>query len=227
VKCSICGGNLVITSGRSRRGHRRYGCSQHFYRGVCPNGVQIRKDLLEENLLGGLKDSVLKPEVVKYAVEEFSRQLEKSDSNLSHEMDRAAEKKRTVEAELNRLVAAVADGGHSASLLKATEQKEQELQTFNEQLQAFAASPQHVQPADITSFVINRLAVLRDLLKSDVTQARAELLMHVTEIRLCPKRMDAGTDYVAVGEWNLFGNFPEMDRARHFQGVRARLVAGA
>ena len=75
---------------------------------------------MEELLLGGLQDSVLKPEVVKYAVEEFSRQLEKSDSNLSHEIERAAEKKRTVEAELNRLVAAVADGAHSASLLIRT-----------------------------------------------------------------------------------------------------------
>jgi hypothetical protein len=182
---------------------------------------------LEEKLLGGLQDSVLKPEVVKYAVEEFSRQLEKSDSNLSHEMDRSAEKRRNVEAELNRLVAAVADGGHSASLLKAIEQREQELQTFNEQLQAFGAGPQHVQPAEITSFVINRLAALRDLLNSDVTQARAELLKHVTEIRLCPKRTETGIDYVAVGEWNLLGNYPEMDRARHLQGVRARLVAGA
>jgi DNA invertase Pin-like site-specific DNA recombinase len=226
VKCSLCGGNLVITSGRSRRGHRRYGCSQHFYRGVCPNGVQIRKDWLEEKLLGGLQDSVLKPEVVKYAVEEFSRQLEKSDSNLSHEMDRAAEKKRNVEAELNRLVAAVADGGHSPSLLKAIEQREQELQNLNEQLQASGAGSQQMQPADITSFVINRLAALRDLLNSDVTQARAELLKHVTEIRLYPKRTEAGTDYVAVGEWNLLGNYPEMDRARHLQGVRARLVAG-
>jgi site-specific DNA recombinase len=58
VKCVVCGGNLVITSGRSRRGHRKYGCSQHFYRGACPNGLQIRKDWLEEKLLAGLQHAV-------------------------------------------------------------------------------------------------------------------------------------------------------------------------
>ncbi len=226
VKCAVCSGNLVITSGRSRRGHRRYGCSQHFYRGACSNGVQIRKDWLEEKLLGGLQEAVLKPEVVKYAVEQFSRQIEKTNANQSDEMGRVREKKQTVEAELNRLVAAVADSGHSTFMLRAIEQREQELQNINEQLQAFSSGPQHVQPADITTFVVGRLAILRDLIESDVTQARAEILKHVSEIRLFPKQTDTGTEYVAVGEWDLLGNSPEMDRARNLLGVRARLVAG-
>ena len=32
---------------------------------------------------------------------------------------------------------------------------------------------------------------------------------------------------MAEGEFNLLGNCPEMDQARHLPGVRARLVAGA
>jgi site-specific DNA recombinase len=68
VKCDVCGGSLVITSGRSRRGHRRYGCSQHFYRGTCANAVQIRKDWLEEKLLAGLQDAVLQSDSITYAV---------------------------------------------------------------------------------------------------------------------------------------------------------------
>ena len=227
VKCALCGGNLVITSGRSRRGHRRYGCSQHFYRGACPNGVQIRKDWLEKKLLGGLQDAVLKPEVVKYAVEQFSRQIEKVDANLSNEMDHAREKKQKVEAELARLVAAITDGGHSAFLLKAIQQREQDLQNISGQLRAFSACPRRLQPADITTFVVGRLAMLHDLIDSDVTQARAEILKHVSEIRLIPKQTDTGAEYVATGEWNLLGTYSEMDRARHFHGVRARLVAGA
>ena len=65
------------------------------------------------------------------------------------------------------------------------------------------------------------------MLNSDVPQARAELVRHVTEIRLIPQETNNGSDYVAVGNWNLLGNSLEMDRARHLLGVRARLVAGA
>jgi site-specific DNA recombinase len=225
VKCDVCGGNLVITSGRSRRGHRRYGCSQHFYRGTCPNGLQIRKDYLEEKLLSELQHAVLEPEAVTYAVKEFCRQLSEAEGNLSREKDHALEQKRKVQVELSRLVAAVADSGHSTFLIEAIEQREKELRNLDEWLND---SPrlQQAQPADVTAFVTNRLATLCDLLNSDVTQARAELLRHVSEIRLAPQQTENGSEYVASGEWNLLGNYPETDRARHLLGVRARLVAG-
>jgi ribosome biogenesis SPOUT family RNA methylase Rps3 len=141
-------------------------------------------------------------------------------------MSCAHEKRQALEAELNRLVAAIADGGHSAFLLKAVEQRKQELQNIGEHLQALSADPHRVQQADIITFVVGRLAMLRDLIQSDVSQARAQILKHVNEIRLIPKQTDEGTEYVAVGEWNLLGDYPEMDRARHLPGVRARLVAG-
>jgi hypothetical protein len=86
---------------------------------------------------------------------------------------------------------------------------------------------QQVQPSDVTDFVKDRLATLRDLLDSDVTQARAELLRRVGEIRLKPSQTDTGGEYVAEGEWNLLRTYPEEDRARHLLGVRARLVARA
>ena len=226
VKCGVCGGNLVITSGRSRRGHRRYGCSQHFYRGTCPNGLQIRKDWLEEKLLAGLQHAVLQPEAVRYAVEEFCRQLKEAEGNLSREMERATEQRRKVQAELIRLVAAVADGGHSTFLMEAIEQREQELQNLDGRLQTCGPRLQQVEPADVTGFVKSRLATLCDLLNSDVTQARAELLRHVSEIRLVPRQTENGGDYVATGEWNLLGNYADTDRARHLLGVRARVVAG-
>ena len=227
VKCAVCGGNLVITSGRSRRGHRRYGCSHHFYRGACPNGVQIRKEWLEGKLLSGLQEAVLAPAVVEYAVAQVARRIGEINANQSDDLGRAQKKKQTLEAELSRLVAAVADVGHSAFLLRAIEEREQELLNIDRQLQACNVEPQHLQPAELTAFVTSRLATIRDLIESDATQARAEILKHVSEIRLIPRQTDSGAEYVAVGEWDLLGNFPEMDRARNRSGVRARLVAGA
>jgi site-specific DNA recombinase len=227
VKCAVCGGNLVITSGRSLRGHRRYGCSQHHYRGACSNGLQIRKDWLEEKLLAGLQDAVLKPEAIEYAVQEFSRQLKEATGTLSHEADRATLRKSQLETELNRLVDAIAGGGHSVFLMEAIQEKEQEIRVLDERVNAACESLPSVQPADIVSFVTGKLSRLSSLLNGGVPQARAELLRHVTEIRLIPQETNNGSDYVAVGNWNLLGNSLETDRARHLLGVRARLVAGA
>jgi hypothetical protein len=103
----------------------------------------------------------------------------------------------------------------------------QQLRNIDERLDACGLGRQHLQPADVTDFVKNRLATLCELLNSDVTQARAEVLQYVSEIRLLPRQTENGGDYVATGEWNFLGNYPEKDQARHLLGVRARLVAGA
>jgi hypothetical protein len=170
---------------------------------------------------------VLEPEAVGYAVQEFCRQLKEAEGNLSREVGRAIEQKRKVQTGLSRLVTAVADGGDSTFLIEAIGQREQELRILDERLDACGPGLQQVQPADVTDFVKNRLAALCELLNSDVTHARAELLRHVSEIRLVPRQTETGSEYVAEGEWNLLGTYPEKDRARHLLGVRARLVAGA
>ena len=117
--------------------------------------------------------------------------------------------------------------GHSTFLIEAIDQRERELRNIEERLNAWGPGLLQVQPSDVTDFVKDRLETLCDLLNSDVTQARAELLRHVGEIRLKPSQTETGSEYVAEGEWNVLGTYPEKDRARHLLGVRARLVAGA
>jgi hypothetical protein len=76
LKCGQCGGNLVIVTRNGPGGqYRKYGCSQHFYRGACPNNLLERQDWLEKRLLSELQDEVLKPEAIEYVIAEFGRQL--------------------------------------------------------------------------------------------------------------------------------------------------------
>jgi signal transduction histidine kinase len=88
-------------------------------------------------LLVGLRQAVLQPEAVSYAVAEFCRQLKEADGNLSREAERAIEQKRKVQAELSRLVLAVADSGHSTFLIEAIDQREQDLRNIDERLNAW------------------------------------------------------------------------------------------
>ncbi len=78
---------------------------------------------------------------------------------------------------------------------------------------------------------INRMT-LAVLIVSVITLYGCRELVHDSQSLLIPKFkrseiFGAGGEYVAEGDWNLLGTYPEKDRARHLLGVRARLVAGA
>ena len=66
LKCGLCGANLIIITGYTSYGHYpKYGCSQHFNRGTCPNAVTVRKDWIKEQLLDELQNKVLQRRLFK------------------------------------------------------------------------------------------------------------------------------------------------------------------
>src|SRR5579883_922853 len=70
AKCGLCGANIVIVTGRGPSGHPKYGCPHNFNRGTCTNDLKERHDRLETRLFAGLQESLLRPEVIEYAVQE-------------------------------------------------------------------------------------------------------------------------------------------------------------
>jgi hypothetical protein len=202
LKCGSCGASLAVVTGRKKGGHGKYGCPQNFYRGACSNNLKEGADVVEERLLAGLQRSVLRPEVVDYALQEFERQLSASLADLSTGLDRMRERRDAIQQELDRLIAAIASVGHSPALVKAINDREQEL-----------------------SEIAQRLGNIRQLLNSDVQRAKAELAKHVTGIEMVPKSEGKKGHYIAVGEWNLLGGFGEDSNGNDAE--RVRMVAGA
>ena len=226
LRCGVCGAKLTIVTGRTRRGYPKYGCPQYFNRGACTNDLQERQEWLEERLLSDLQSAVLQPQAIDYAMKEFSNQLNKSLADISTDLGRMAERKSQLETELGRLVAAVAEGGHSSFLLSAIEERETQLREMTEKLLSSQPGSLDAELIQIRRFVSERLLDLRKLLHTDVAVARTELGKHVSEVKMTPAEKDGDRYYVAEGGFNLLGGYPEMGRARHLQGVRARMVAG-
>jgi hypothetical protein len=98
------------------------------------------------------------------------------------------QRKTRLEAELRRLVSAVAESGHFKSLLEEIGRKEVELQGITESL--LSATPQSIgsRVDEIRSFVVGGLTNLRDLLRKDTALARTELLKQSSEITMTPHR---------------------------------------
>ena len=136
LKCGVCGGSIALVCGRGRHGADRYGCSLHHQRGdsVCRNRLLVRRDELEESLLRGLSESVLRSEVIDYAVSRMEEALRKRFEELDAELEQLRRRKQQIEAEIARLIHAIADGQGSQSITGAIGERERELRSITDKL---------------------------------------------------------------------------------------------
>ncbi len=140
---------------------------------------------------------------------EFQRQLEAALGDLSADLVGMRQRKTRLEAEVRRLVSAVAESGHSKSLLEEIARKEAEIQSITDGL--LLATPKSIESRidEIRTFVASGLKDLRDLLRKDTALARTELLKHSSEITMTPHRPhhdSARRFYIADGKWDLLGD---------------------
>ena len=182
-----------------------YGCPQHWYRGACSNRLRIRQAELESRLLSELQKTLLQPSAISHVVDQFKHQLDSARVEFSHGKERTYIRKQELEGELRNLTAAVAESGHSATLLHAIADRERELSEIETSLRqaddGFGKSAE-----ELKQFALERLSSLPDLLSCDVPRARAELAKHVTEITMHPTEQNGHPHYTAQGNWNLLGN---------------------
>jgi len=210
LKCSACGGSIALVSGRGRHGADRYGCSLHHQRGdsICRNNVLVRRDELEDSLLSGLSESVLRTEVIDYAVARMEQALREGFARLDAELEQLRHRKLQVEAEIARLVQAIAEGQPSQSLMAAIGERERELRTITDRL--LEPKPGSLRSAldELRIFAVSRLTSIRELIAhpNSVDQARAALAKHSGKFTLEPVTRDGKTSYLAHGEIDFFGD---------------------
>jgi site-specific DNA recombinase len=182
LKCGECGGSIVLVCGRGRHGADRYGCSLHRQRGdaVCSNALLIRRDELEERLLRGLSDAVLREEVIDYAVAGLAEELEQRFESLNSQLEQTRQRKRSIEEELDRLVDAIASGQSSKSLMAAIGEREEELRAITDRMLEPGPESFRARLELLKTVAVSRLTNLRKLIghPESVAKARAALAEH-------------------------------------------------
>jgi site-specific DNA recombinase len=194
LKCSVGGGSIALVSGRGRHGADRYGCSVHHQRGdsVCENATLVRRDQLEQSLLKGLADSVLRVEVIDYAVARMGEALRQGHEKLNAELERMRQRKHQVEGEIKRLVNAIAEGQPSQSLMTAIGERESELRAITNRLVEPGLGSLQATLDELRNFAISRLAKIRELIShpDSIEMARAVLAEHFGTFTLEPTIQD-------------------------------------
>ena len=226
LKCGECGGNLIIATGGGTHRRPKYVCSNYFNRGVCANRLYIRRDHLEQRLLGHIQSELLRPEVIEYAVNEFKRQLHSALGNLGGEIEQMRKRKEELDRKIRNLVAAIEEHGHSSALLHQLGQLQTEVDVITARL--LSATPGSIEErlGEIREFVETGISDLRGLLNRDVMLAKAEMRKHLDEVRMIPTAGLKAPHYVAEGSWNLLGTSSNLDQTRQPSDWRIRMVAG-
>ncbi len=210
LTCGECGSKLVIVSGSGVRGYSKYGCPSHRYRGTCSNGLMIRSDILEQQMLARLEECILRPEMVDFAIRSFQEQLEKRLEEMKAEHSSRSSRKGELRLEKERLngqaaniADAIAASGHSQILLKRLADIEQQITVIDRELAEDEIAPWKTSVSEIRDFVTRELLDIRALLRENVAQAKLTLRRHIRELVLTPTDGADGPFYQASGKWEF------------------------
>ena len=122
--CGVCGGRYAL------RASDRYACSRHVKAGSCSNGRSIRRAVIEERVMVGLRDRLMAPEAAEEAMRAYAEETnrlnrERRASGASDRQELAA-----VEKKIALMIAAIEDGGYVRGMsdkLRALEARQDEI----------------------------------------------------------------------------------------------------
>ena len=125
LKCGSCGGGV------SKISQEHYGCSNARNRGTCDNRLTIRRDVLEESVLAGLKANLMHPDLVKEFVAEYHREINRLAAARDGDRDSVTQDLAIVERGIHQIIDAIKSGVRSATManeLIALESRKLELE---------------------------------------------------------------------------------------------------
>ena len=191
LQCGRCGANFVVVDARS------YGCSSYKHGGAaaCTNDFRVKRTVLEDGLLDGIRRELLEPEVLAEFKKRVIRRLVDEQRQPVVDPKRIAE----LEAQVGNLAEAIATGAlrSSPALAERMATADVELARIRE-----AAIPKEVARVDR---IIPRLvdgfhelvADLPNAVKRDVDRARATVRQYVGDKILVVDEIQDGQPVVA------------------------------
>ena len=209
LACGMCGSSIVIVSGGGKRGYVKYGCHCHKQSGLCANALTIRRERLEQQLLGEIEHRLFQPRAMDYVLQRCEDELQRrikdmerasAGSNL-HELRRQRNERRNQAA---RLAEAIAVGGEMTSLIEQLRKVEAESLRLEQEMKAHRPLNLKVTAEQIREHVKTSLMELRSALHdAEVVVARNALRRHLGRLVLTPTLKDSRQLFTVRGNFNL------------------------
>ena len=207
-------------------GKVHYGCANLRNRGTCTNRLTIRRDVLEETVLSGLRDNLLHPDLIREFVAEYQREF-----NRLHHGEQAAHalglrELAKVERQIANIIEAVKAGLFAPSMKDELTALEERKAVLTDETHDAPEQMPHLHPglADVYRRKVDDLATAlnEDSLRTEATEVLRSL---ISEIRLIPQ--DGALAIELVGALAGILALGKEKRPRPFgSGAQITLVAG-
>jgi site-specific DNA recombinase len=110
LKCGCGGGGFTIVA------QDRYGCATHRSKGTCNNSATVIRHEIERRVLGGLKEKLLAPELVREFIRAFHEEVNRTNAERSQQFTADRQQLESVERKIAGIVSAIEDGDYSRAL---------------------------------------------------------------------------------------------------------------
>lgn len=212
LRCAHCGGAVVAVSGVE------YGCAARKDRGtaVC-QGVRAKRTETDARLLALVRDTMLNPAAIAEMHAQFKAALRAVRSGSAGSREATAKRLRDVDAEIARLVDAIAAVGVSDALAARLKAAEAEKAKLASQAPARPSAAAEQMIEDAMARYKRQILDLQGALRDDVASARALLRELLGEITLTQD---------GTGVYASIGNPAEAQQVAAGNGEILGLVAG-
>ena len=227
VKCAECGSSYVKIS------QSHFGCAGARNKGTCGNRKAVRRDILEETVLSGLRDRLMTEEHLDLFCKEYTKEYNANRTAARAVHDQQIARLSRISQDLERLVDALIDGvpaDRVKTRMQALEAEKAELEamTSAEPLEALTV----LHPA-MSELYKNSVMNLSHALTRQDTQAEAMDLLRglIDRIVIHPPNADAGDVLIDI-EGDLAGILSVADKSKKAAGLspddlmQIKLVAG-
>jgi site-specific DNA recombinase len=110
IKCGECDGGFSMVS------QTHMGCSNARNKGTCSNKRTMKREDLEHDVLGALKDHLMDDELCEVFCEEYTRHMNKLRREHDAAIDFHRDELRKIKKQLSQMVDAIADGAPVAPI---------------------------------------------------------------------------------------------------------------
>ena len=206
LRCEPCGSRMVIISGQGKRGYAKYGCPSHRYRGVCSNALTIRRERLEDQLLAALEHRILNSQLIEYTLQRFEEALRKRLNEIDRGTPGDREQRHLreqLQAKAQRLADAVAEAGHSPTLLANLRAIEAQIAEIDRQTTLSKPKDLPAVLNQARQFVYATVLRLKELFRGEATALKPVLAQHIGQLTLIPKQTPQGAVYEVSGGMEL------------------------
>ena len=191
MACGECGG------GFSKISVSHFGCSTARNKGPtgCSNRLTVRRDVLEETVLGALRDRLMDPELFRVFVEEFRLAWNRLQAGVSAELEGKRAELGRLGQQIERAVDAVLNGMASPTLRERLERLEGRKADLEREIANTPVAAPRLHP-NLATLYRQRMTELTNTLASDEAVAEREVVRGLVElIRLVP---EGGTQRIEV-----------------------------